>query len=50
MSFKTFLSNTTILQVATETTTEEENDATGMVEAVEEEEEDTRTSIMPTLA
>ena len=49
MTFKTFLSNTTILQVATETTTEEENDATGMVE-VEEEEEDTRTSIMPTLA
>ena len=49
MTFKTFLSNTTILQVATETTTEEENDATGMVEAVEEE-EDTRTSIMPTLA
>ena len=50
MTFKTFLSNTTILQVATETTTEEENDATGMVEAVEEVEEDTRTSIMPTLA
>ena len=50
MTFKTFLSNTTILQVATETTTEEENDATGMVEAVEEEEEDTRMSIMPTLA
>ena len=48
MTFKTFLSNTTILQVATETTTEEENDATGMVEAVEEE--DTKTSIMPTLA
>ena len=50
MTFKTFLSNTTILQVATETTTEEENDATGMVEAVEEAEEVTRTSIMPTLA